>query len=79
MFENDCECYGKKPEKCCTDKIIIAVVLVLFAFVIGVIVGALTDLFATLGLAAFIIIAVALGIILLIRLAIFAICCSKKC
>lgn len=79
MFENDCECYGKKPGKCCADKIIIAVVLVLFAFVIGVIVGALTDLFATLGLAAFIIIAVALGIILLIRLAIFAICCSKKC
>lgn len=79
MFENDCECYGKKPGKCCTDKIIIAVVLVLFAFVIGVIVGALTGLFSTLGLAAFIIIAVALGIILLIRLAIYAICCNKKC
>lgn len=78
MFENDCECNDKK-RKCCTDKVILAIILLLFVFVIGVIVGALTGLFALIGTAGFVVIAVALAIIALIKIATLVFCCKRKC
>lgn len=78
MFENDCECNDKK-RKCCADKVTLVVILLLFVFIIGVIVGALTDIFTLIGTAGFIVIAVALAIISLIKIAILAFCCKRKC
>jgi len=78
MFENDCDCQDKK-RKCCADKITLVIILLLFVFVIGVIVGALTGLFALIGTAGFVVIAVALGVIALIRLVILVFCCKRRC
>lgn len=78
MFENDCECNDKK-RKCCADKVTLVIILLLFVFVIGVIVGALTGLFALIGTAGFVVIAVALAVIALIRIAILVFCCKRKC
>lgn len=78
MFENDCDCPEKK-RKCCADKVTLVIILLLFVFVIGVIVGALTGLFALIGTAGFVVIAVALAIIALIRIAILVFCCKRRC
>ena len=78
MFENDCECNDKK-RKCCADKVTLVIILLLFVFFIGVIVGALTGLFALIGTAGFVVIAVALAVIALIRIAILVFCCKRKC
>ena len=78
MFENDFECNDKK-RKCCADKVTLVIILLLFVFVIGVIVGALTGLFALIGTAGFVVIAVALAVIALIRIAILVFCCKRKC
>ena len=78
MFENDCDCNNKK-RMCCADKVTLVIILLLFIFVIGVIVGALTGLFALIGTAGFVVIAVALGVIALIRLVILVFCCKRRC
>lgn len=78
MFDNDCNCKGKNKE-CCRDRIVIAVALILFAFVIGVLVGATTGFFALIGQSILTLIAIALGVIALIRLAILVLCCKKDC
>ena len=75
MFEEDNCC--KKVKKCCVD-IIIFILGLLFAFVIGVIIGAQTAIFEVLGLGAFVVLAVLLGILIIIRI-IMLICCKRKC
>ena len=66
-----------KDRKCCVD-IVIFVLSILFAFVIGLIIGAVTGIFAALGLGAFVAIAILLGILILVRI-IMLICCKKCC
>ena len=76
MFDkDDCGCKENK----CTDKIIISVLVVIFAFIIGVIVGATTDLFALLGTAIFVVLAVAIGILIIIRIIIYLTCNKTRC
>ncbi len=74
MFENDCGC--KKNHKCCSD-IVICILVALITFVAGIVIGALTGLFAALGLGAFIAILAILIIILIIQI-ILAVCCKKQ-
>ena len=80
MFDKDDCGYQESKPKCCKDKIILEILLILFIFVIGVIVGALTEIFTLIGTATFIVIAVALGILTLIKAVIILLCCNnKKC
>ena len=51
---------------------------VIFAFVLGVVIGAVTGLFAALGLGAFIAILVILAILIITRI-IMLVCCNRKC
>ena len=51
---------------------------VIFAFVLGVVIGAVTGLFAALGLGAFIAILVILAILIITRV-IVLVCCNRKC
>ena len=74
MFDNDCYC-KKYNNKCCS-KIIIGILVALITFVAGVLIGALTGLFAALGLGAFIAILAILVILLIIQI-ILAICCKN--
>jgi len=74
MFENDCCC--RKNNKCCS-KIIIGIIVALITFVAGILIGALTGLFAALGLGAFIAILAILVILLIIKI-IQSICCKKE-
>ena len=80
MFDKDeCGNQERKP-RCCKDKIILEVLLVLFVFIIGIIVGALTELFTLIGTANFIIIAVVVGILTLVKAIEILLCCNnKKC
>lgn len=75
MFEEDNCC--KKAKRCCID-IIVFIVGLLFTFVIGVIIGAQTAIFEVLGLGAFVVLAVLLGVLIIIRI-IMLICCKRKC
>lgn len=73
MFEQD----GCRNRKCCVD-LILTILLILFAFVIGVIIGAFTGILVLLGLSGIIATAVILGVLILIRI-IMLICCKKYC
>lgn len=73
MFENDCK--GKKSGKNCSN-IVIFILIALITFVAGVLIGALTGLYAALGLGAFVTISAILIILLTIQI-ILAICCKK--
>ena len=75
MFEEDNCC--KKSKRCCID-IIVFILGLLFTFVIGVIIGAQTAIFEVLGLGAFVVLAVLLGVLIIIRI-IMLICCKRKC
>ena len=75
MFEEDNCC--KKSKRCCID-IIVFIFGLLFTFVIGVIIGAQTAIFEVLGLGAFVVLAVLLGVLIIIRI-IMLICCKRKC
>ncbi len=66
MFENDC-CYKKENNKCCSN-IVIGILVALITFVVGILIGALTGLFALLGLGAFVAILAILVILLIIRI-----------
>lgn len=71
-------CFKKeKRRKCCMD-IAIFILVILVAFVVGLIVGTLTDLISLLGLGAVILFLVTLVILLIIE-AIMLICCKKRC
>lgn len=76
MFDkDDCGC----KENRCADKIILATLIVIFAFIIGVIVGATTGLYALLGEAIFIVLAVAVGILIIIKIITYLTCNKKRC
>ena len=75
MFEEKNNCY-QKNKRCCVD-VVIFILSILFAFIIGVIIGAVTGLFAALGLGAFVALAVILGILILIR-SVMLICPETK-
>ena len=76
MFDkDDCGCKENK----CADKIIIEAWIVIFAFIIGVIVGATTGLFALLGTAIFVVLAVTIGILIIIRIIIYLTCNKRRC
>ena len=73
MFEDKKEC---KKNKCCVD-IVITILAIAFAFIIGVIIGATTGIYETLGIGAFVVLAVILGILIITRI-INLICCKDK-
>lgn len=76
MFEERDNCC-QKYKKCCVD-VVIFILSILFAFVIGVIIGAVTGLFAALGLGAFVTLAVILGVLIIIRIVMLACLGIKK-
>ena len=76
MFEERDNCCPKY-KKCCVD-VVIFILSILFAFVIGVIIGAVTGLFAALGLGAFVTLAVILGVLIIIRILMLACLGIKK-
>lgn len=70
-------CFKKdKKRRCCMD-IAIFILVILVAFVIGLIIGTLTDLISLLGLGAVILFLVTLVILLIIEV-IMLICCRRK-
>lgn len=71
--EKKCCC---KERKCCVD-LILTILLVSFAFVLGLIIGALTGILVLLGLTAFIAIAVILALLIVLRIVTLA-CCKKQ-
>lgn len=76
MPEKDNNC-SKAKKRCCID-IIIFVLSILIAFTVGVIIGAVTGLFALIGLGAIIVLIVILVILLVIRI-LTLVCCRQKC
>lgn len=76
MFEEyKCE---EKKNRCCVD-LIIFILSVLFAFVVGMIVGAFIGIIVLLNLDSFIVVAVILAILILIRTITLICCKQKKC
>lgn len=69
-------CEKNKTKKCCID-IVIYILSIIFTFLLGVVIGAETALFETLGLGAFVALLVILAILIIIR--IITIICCKKC
>lgn len=65
MFEENKCCQRNK--KCCVD-IIIFILSVVFAFIIGIIIGATTGIFDALGVGAFVAFAILVGILIVIRI-----------
>ena len=70
-------CEKNKSKKCCID-VVIFILSVIFAFALGVVIGAVTGLFAALGLGAFIAILVILAVLIITRIIMLA-CCNRKC
>ena len=69
-------CCTKKGKKCrCCIDLIVFVAAILLTFILGVLIGAVTGLYATLGLGAVIAIIVTLVLLLLVR--IIMIICDK--
>ena len=77
MFEDKREC---KKNKCCVD-IVITILAIALAFVIGIIIGAVTEIYTTLGIGAFVVLAAILGILIIIRIIMIVCygCRDKKC
>ena len=75
MFEESKEC--RKEKRCCVD-IVITILAVIFTFIIGIIIGATTGIFDSLGLGAFVVSAVLIGILLIIRIVILLCFNCKK-
>ena len=71
-MEPKVEVYYKKEKDCkrdcCCLGLIVAVVAVVLAFFVGVLVAALTEIIATIGVGAIITLVIALGVLLLIAL-----------
>ena len=65
MFEERNNCCIKF-KRCCVD-LILFILSILFAFIIGIILGATTGIFTSLGVGAFVATSVILGILILIR------------
>lgn len=76
------KCYYEEPKCCCKEKrccvdLILTILLVSFAFVLGLIIGALAGILVLLGLGAVIAIAVILGLLIVLRI-ITLVCCRKE-
>ena len=67
---------NKRPFRCCVV-LIIYILSVVLAFAIGIVVGALTTIFSTLGLGAFIAIIITVLLLLIVRI-IMLICNGDK-
>ncbi|MCI9287106.1 MAG: hypothetical protein HFJ57_03890 [Clostridia bacterium] len=82
MMDMEPKCYYEekkccyKERKCCVD-LILTILLVSFAFVLGLIIGALTGILVLLGLGAFIAVAVILALLIVLRI-VTLICCKKQ-
>ncbi len=77
MFEDRKEC---RKTKCCVD-IVITILAITLAFVIGIIIGATTGIFDSLGVGAFVVLAAIFAILIIIRIIMLACfgCKEKKC
>lgn len=76
------KCYYEEPKCCCKEKrccvdLILTILLVAFAFVLGLIIGAITGILVLLGLGAFIAVAVILGLLIVLRI-VMLVCCRKE-
>lgn len=78
------KCYYEQP-KCCKEKgccvdLILTILLVAFAFILGLIIGALAGILVLLSLGAVIGVAVILGLLIVLRI-VMLVCCrrEKKC
>lgn len=76
------KCYYEEPKCCCKEKrccvdLVLTILLVAFAFVLGLIIGALTGILVLLGLAGFIAVAVILGLLIVLRI-VMLVCCKKE-
>lgn len=69
-------CEKNKSKKCCID-IVIYILSIIFTFLLGVVIGAVTTIYEVLGLGAFVALLVILFILIIIR--IIALICCKKC
>ena len=74
MFGDDCG-YKRNKKRCC-ECIVISVIIASIAFVSGILIGALTGIYASLGIGAFVAILASLGVLLIIRV-ILDICFRK--
>lgn len=83
MMDMEPKCYYEEPKKCCCKEkrccvdLVLTILLVAFAFILGVIIGALTGILVLLGLGAFIAIAVILALLIILRIVMLA-CCKKE-
>ena len=80
-MEMEPKCYYEEPKCCCKNKkccvdLILTILLVAFAFTLGIIIGALAGILVLLGFSAVIAIAVILGLLIILR--IVTLVCSKK-
>ncbi len=75
------KCYYEEPKcyckskRCCVD-LILTILLVAFAFTLGLIIGAVAGVLVLLGLGAVIAVAVILGLLIVLR--IVSLICNKK-
>ena len=81
MMDMEPKCYYEEIKCCCAKKrccvdLILTILLVAFAFVLGLIIGALTGILVLLGLGAFIAVAVILA--LLVVLSLVPLACNRK-
>lgn len=79
------KCYYEEPKCCCKNRkccvdLILTILLVAFAFTLGLIIGAIAGILVLLGLSAIIAIAVILGLLIVLRI-VTLVCCkkNKKC
>lgn len=73
-YYEEIKCYCPK-KRCCVD-LILTILLVAFAFVLGLIIGAFAGILILLGLSGFIAIAVILALLIVLRIVQLA--CSRK-
>lgn len=81
MMDMEPKCYYeeqkcRKEKRCCVD-LALTILLVSFAFVLGLIIGALTGILVLLGLSGFIAVAVILALLIVLRIVTLA-CCKKQ-
>lgn len=78
MIEPSFDCCNKsKNKRCCVD-VVIFILTIAFAFILGVVIGAVTGLFDALGIGALIAILIILFLLIAIRIVLLA-CSKNKC
>lgn len=71
-------CKRRRAPVCCMD-LVVGILLIAFAFVLGVIVESVAGLVAILGLGALIVLAVMLAIMIIIRIIMIVLNCCRCC